>query len=73
MTYPYSFQIYLNLFSGKFNYATNQLLWVPYKDQIHHQKADLDIFTHTIHELQQQLNDDNKETYIMGDMNIDLI
>ena len=36
-------------------------------------KADLDIFTHTIHELQQQLNDDNKETYIMGDMNIDLL
>ena len=35
--------------------------------------ADLDIFTHTIHELQQQLNDDNKETYIMGDMNIDLL
>ena len=36
-------------------------------------KADLDIFTHTIHELQQQLNNDNKETYIMGDMNIDLL
>ena len=36
-------------------------------------KADLDIFTHTIHELQQQLNDDNKETYLMGDMNIDLL
>ena len=35
-------------------------------------KADLDIFTHTIHE-RQQLNDDNKEIYIMGDMNIDLL
>ena len=36
-------------------------------------KADLDIFTHTINELMESLAKENKEIYIMGDMNIDLL
>ena len=36
-------------------------------------KADIDIFTHTMHDIQNILSRDQKETLIMGDMNIDLL
>ena len=36
-------------------------------------KADIDIFTHTMHDIQNILSRDKKETLIMGDMNIDLL
>ena len=36
-------------------------------------KADVDIFMQTMHDLQNKLNMEGKETFIMGDMNIDLL
>jgi exonuclease III len=36
-------------------------------------KADMDIFMHSMQELQNKLNAENKEVLIMGDMNIDLL
>jgi len=36
-------------------------------------KADLDIFSHNMHELQQLLGNEKKSVYIMGDMNVDLL
>ncbi len=36
-------------------------------------KADIEVFTHTMNELQQLLGIENKAVYIMGDMNIDLL
>lgn len=36
-------------------------------------KADLDIFMHTMHELQNLLTGENKDIYIIGDMNINLL
>ena len=35
--------------------------------------ANLDIFTHTMTELQNMLDNEKKEVYIMGDMNVDLL
>ena len=36
-------------------------------------KADIEIFTHTMIELLNQLKNENKDIYLMGDMNIDLL
>jgi len=36
-------------------------------------KADIDVFMHTMNELQHLLGCEHKEVYIMGDMNIDLL
>ena len=36
-------------------------------------KADIDIFMHTMNELQQLLGNEHKDIYIIGDMNIDLL
>jgi len=36
-------------------------------------KADIDVFMHTMIDLQNVLSNENKEVYIMGDMNIDLL
>jgi len=36
-------------------------------------QADVDIFSHTMTELQDLLGRENKDVYIMGDMNIDLL
>ena len=36
-------------------------------------KADVDIFSHTMNDLQDVLGRENKDAYIIGDMNIDLL
>lgn len=36
-------------------------------------KADIDIFNHSLYELQNHINIDNKQSIIMGDMNLDLL
>ena len=36
-------------------------------------KADMDIFTFTLHELQMTINQENKDVFILGDINIDIL
>ncbi len=36
-------------------------------------RADLDVFMHTLHELQQNLNNEHADSFLLGDFNIDLL